>query len=197
MPKSMWVISIALLFVAIIGAPASHAGSITYKVSDTATGIIGDTTFAGALVTITLVGNTSNVTTFLPGVLGNVGTGTVTISGIGTFSFTDTVASFVDPGSSIAGILDFTLEGEPILGTENSAFGTYGLTTAIGPLTGGSFALAEAATTGGLLSFSEVGADSTFTATTGTTTTPEPSSLLLFGTSLLGLAPFRRKLFGR
>jgi hypothetical protein len=27
--------------------------------------------------------------------------------------------------------------------------------------------------------------------------TPEPSSLLLFGTSLLGLAPFRRKLFGR
>jgi hypothetical protein len=29
------------------------------------------------------------------------------------------------------------------------------------------------------------------------TATPEPSSLLLFGTSLLGLAPFRRKLFGR
>jgi hypothetical protein len=27
--------------------------------------------------------------------------------------------------------------------------------------------------------------------------TPEPSSLLLFGTSLLGLVPFRRKLFGR
>jgi hypothetical protein len=27
--------------------------------------------------------------------------------------------------------------------------------------------------------------------------TPEPSSLLLFGTSLLGLAPLRRKLFGR
>ena len=32
---------------------------------------------------------------------------------------------------------------------------------------------------------------------TGSTTTPEPSSLLLFGTGLLGLAPFRRKLFGR
>jgi len=31
----------------------------------------------------------------------------------------------------------------------------------------------------------------------GATTTPEPSSLLLFGTCLLGLAPFRRKLFGR
>jgi len=33
--------------------------------------------------------------------------------------------------------------------------------------------------------------------TDGVTTTPEPSSLLLFGTSLLGLAPFRRRLFGR
>jgi PEP-CTERM motif len=32
---------------------------------------------------------------------------------------------------------------------------------------------------------------------TAMTATPEPSSLLLFGTSLLGLAPFRRKLFGR
>jgi hypothetical protein len=30
-----------------------------------------------------------------------------------------------------------------------------------------------------------------------TAPTPEPSSLLLFGTSLLGLVPFRRKLFGR
>jgi len=28
-------------------------------------------------------------------------------------------------------------------------------------------------------------------------TTPEPSSLILFATSLLGLAPFRRKLFGK
>jgi hypothetical protein len=31
----------------------------------------------------------------------------------------------------------------------------------------------------------------------GSVATPEPSSLLLFGTSLLGLAPFRKKLFGR
>jgi hypothetical protein len=31
----------------------------------------------------------------------------------------------------------------------------------------------------------------------GATTTPEPSSLLLFGTCLVVLAPFRRKLFGR
>jgi len=36
-----------------------------------------------------------------------------------------------------------------------------------------------------------------FEFSSATTATPEPSSLLLFGTSLLGLVPFRRKLFGR
>ena len=42
-----------------------------------------------------------------------------------------------------------------------------------------------------------VGQGFAWTITPAVTSTPEPSSLLLFGTSLLGLAPFRRKLFGR
>ncbi|HXN20368.1 MAG TPA: PEP-CTERM sorting domain-containing protein [Candidatus Binatus sp.] len=196
MRKSVWII--AVLFV-VIGAPASHAGSITYKNSDIATGSIGDRTFAGALVTITIVGNTSNVTTFGSGIFANVGPGTVTISGIGTFSFEDVVGSFVNQGLSQAGIVDFTDEGFGILGTGNSAFATYGLTTAIGPISGTGLFNPELgfSTTDGSLIFSEVGPDSTFTATTSTSATPEPSSLLLFGTSLLGLVPFRRKLFGR
>jgi hypothetical protein len=52
------------------------------------------------------------------------------------------------------------------------------------------------------ITFSIVGGNTDFainqlSLTNGLSTTPEPSSLLLFGTSLLGLAPFRRKLFGR
>jgi hypothetical protein len=35
------------------------------------------------------------------------------------------------------------------------------------------------------------------TTSSGISTTPEPASFILFGTSLLGLVPFRRKLFGR
>jgi PEP-CTERM motif len=199
MRKFLWFISIVLLFAA-IGAPASHAGSITYKVSDTATGIIGGTSFADAPMTITFVGNTSNVISYIPGILVNqVGTGTVTIGGIGTFLFTDAMESFVNQNTSGAGISDVTIGAKDILDTLNSAFGTYGLTTAVGPLTGPSRAYINASftTNNGVLILSGVGPDSTFTATTSTSATPEPSSLLLFGTSLLGLAPFRRKLFGR
>jgi hypothetical protein len=52
------------------------------------------------------------------------------------------------------------------------------------------------------ITFSLVGGSTDFainqlSLTNGVSMTPEPSSLLLFGTSLLGLAPFRRKLFGR
>jgi hypothetical protein len=36
-----------------------------------------------------------------------------------------------------------------------------------------------------------------YTITSNVSATPEPSSILLFSTSLLGLVPFRRKLFGR
>ncbi len=36
-----------------------------------------------------------------------------------------------------------------------------------------------------------------YTITSNVSATPEPSSLILFGTSLLGLVPLRRKLFGR
>jgi len=179
-------------------ATQANAGSITYKVSDTATGIIGDTTFANALVTIAFFGNTSNVTTGPPGILFNsVGTGTVTINGIGTFSFTDALRVFDNQNFSVAGISDISVESD-IFDTFNSAFGTYALATTIGPLSGSSVPNVNIsfATTDGSLIFSEVGADSTFTATTPTTT-PEPSSLLLFGTSLLGLLPFGRKLLGK
>ena len=201
MRKSLWVIPIALLFATIIGAPASHAGSITYKISDTASGRIGGTSFTDALVTIAFMGNTSNV--HVSGGAGNflnvLGTATVTISGIGTFSFTDPVGVDAFQGGNgvppVAEMVDFS-DATVIFGTANSAFAAYGLTTAIGPLTGNAFTDFDMyRTTDGLLIFSgAIGGDSTFTATTATT---EPSSLLLFGTSLFGLVPFRRKLFGR
>src|ERR1700729_3411588 len=71
----------------LLGAAAqANAGSITYQVSDISSGSIAGTAFSNALVTISFVGDTSNVTS-RPEIFQNtVGTGSVTISGIGTFS---------------------------------------------------------------------------------------------------------------
>ena len=73
---------------------------------------------------------------------------------------------------------------EPMI--NDAAFGVSDLTTGFGITVNAPACITcgEANIVGGTLVFTPV-------------TTPEPSSLLLFGTSLLGLAPFRRKLFGR
>jgi PEP-CTERM motif len=179
--KRALLVVFAAVVVLLCGARRANADGIAYTESNVATGSIGGTTFSNALVTVTFVGSTSSVFASSPGLfLNNVGTATVTIAGLGTFSFTDAIEVF-DNQVGAAGIADASELGAPaILDTINSAFTTYALKTAIGPLTGsafggigGSFATSE-----GSLSFTSLGADSTFTATTATPA-PEPSSLAL------------------
>jgi hypothetical protein len=77
-----------------------------------------------------------------------------------------------------------------VLDTIDPTFGTYDLTTDVGPITGSSLFNADngfATTDGSFVLTSESGA-STFSATTAV---PEPSSLFLLGAGLLFLA--RRK----
>jgi hypothetical protein len=116
------------------------ADGISYTESGTASGSIGAEGFTNALVTITFVGDTSNVQSLAPGVFINsveTVTASGSIDGVGAFTFTDSLAAFVNqfgtPGST-AGISDLTLN--EILDTVNSSvLATYGLTTAIGPVT--------------------------------------------------------------
>jgi len=192
--KRTLLLLLAALPVLLCGARQANADAVTYTDSDTATGSIGGTTFSDALVTITFVGNASNVTSIAPGILvNNVGTGTVTIGGVGTFSFTDALEAFDNQPYVGAGIADATQGGLVILATSNSAFGTYGLTTAISPITGTAIynSAASFPTTDGSLIITSPGNDSVFTATT-TAATPEPSSMLLLVTGL-GLAMARRR----
>jgi hypothetical protein len=194
--KRTTLVLLAVLAMPLCGTRQARADGITYTESDpSVTGSIGKTLFTDAMVIITVVGDTSNVTSSGGHFKNGVGTtATVTISGLGTFEFTDAMSVFDNQTNSFAGVSDLTLTfpppGRDVLDTHNSAFGTYGLQSDIGPLTGTAFFNSGVAfgTTGGPLIFTGVDADSTFSARVA-----EPSSLMLLCTAFAGVALVRRR----
>jgi len=185
------------LFVAaalvLLGASQVYADGIIYTVSDTSvTGTLNGVGFT-APVTVTFTGDTSNVTNSCGASVApcnQVGTATITIGGLGTYTFTDAMEAFDNQSYPAAGISDLSSGPFSVLDTIDSAFITYGLTTAIGPITDTSFINPAlfANTTGGVLNFTGDSGTSTFTATT-----PEPMTLGLLGPGLFGLFLARKK----
>ncbi len=120
-----WVLPLLAL---LLGARAAQATPITYTVAGTATGALGVSMFTNALVTIALVGDTSFV--------GNdFGSATVSVSGVGTASFTNVMFVTDNPGNPSAQISDFTLNSL-VFGTMAPAFATSDLRGPIGPIVG-------------------------------------------------------------
>ena len=191
------IIGIALAAFA-FAAPAM-ASPITYTEVGTGSGTLDGTMFTNQLVTITMPGDTTNITNPNSGFFQNlVGTTTVTVATVGTDTL-PTGRVFVVQTSQVAGFEDTSLP-EVIMDTSNSAFATYAL-GAIGPTSGPSLRnLATFATGSGTFYLSSMG-DSTFCAASDGVScatvgaVPLPAALPLFATGLaaLGLLGWRRK----
>jgi hypothetical protein len=194
---------------------ALHAATIDFTEIFTGSVTVGSTTYNNKTITLYGVGNTSAVTSLInavgdPYFLDSVAA-TFSISGGPSGTFTDQLEVYSDNyGDGTPGAAGFasTNDQYDIMGTlNNTAFADYGLNASIGPISGTSESNAggggfEDPTNKGLFSVSSVSGNTSFQAVTtnvpvSPSPAPEPSSLALLGTGVLGIAGMVRRRYAR
>ena len=173
---------------------AASASTITYtEILANANGVLDGTTFTGQTVTLTLMGDTAGITNPLAGIFENHGPATVSVSGVGTDTFTDTIFVGDSQGSTLAGFVDASTSSD-ILDIANSAFATYALDTSIGPVSGGTSSVGTDLynTMGGTFEItSPLNVD--HSATFSATGVPEPGTFALMAFGIAGVFLSRRR----
>jgi hypothetical protein len=181
---------LTLLGLAALGSPGgAGADTITYVESVTASGSLDGVDFTNQTLTLTAVGD--------PSAVFNGGPGTFDIN----LSLTATIGATTDQLTGSYEIQDFQnlqLFNSGVIATTASAYASYDLTTAIGPVAGSvyEFGANSYATQGGELDITSVTGNVTFGATVASAV-PEPSSVVLAAIGIAAVTGYqlrRRKL---
>ena len=184
-------VTFTVMLGSLLGIGNAEAVPITYTEQVPATGTLGSSTFTNALLTIAFTGDTENVFTSIFGVLANsAGTAVVSVPGLLSATFIDSVAMFDTPTNNAAGLADLTANSD-VLVVVNTAFATYDLRTGIGPLSGTSmiFPATTFNTTQGAFHLTTVGASAIF----GASIVPEPNSLAFICLGIVAIGTCRWK----
>lgn len=183
--------ALTLLF---LHASGAFGDPITFTHQGFGTASIGGHRSVDVAFTITAAGDTVNRQSLESGFFIEHTSASISIAGVGAFTFLTPTRTFVNNGFQVVGFSRAGVPGGDLFFGPNSDFlSTWDMRSSIGPVAGTGALLqwragilwgTDILTTGGRLDFEDTESLAIFSATTGAATVPEPSTLTLLGLGL-------------